>query len=131
MSLALEISILYAIFFNPTKMFRIPCPTNWIVAEEKYIKKIKKDPLNDRYFTARFLREVIRMRNYILKNYNKIHVPQIVFLGEDDHIVENDYIINFFKESKIVIYQGAQHGIVFGNIDCLAGDIDDWLRRIG
>lgn len=130
MNLFLEVSILFAIVFNPTKMFQIPCPTKWVVADEKYIKKIRKDPLNDRYFTARFFREVIRMRHYVFKNYHKIHVPQIVFLGEDDHIIENNYTIKFFKDSKIIIYKGAQHGIVFGNIKGLANDIDEWLKRV-
>jgi acylglycerol lipase len=125
-----ELSFLYSSLFKPKSKFKISILENMISDDKNLIKKISKDKLNQEKFSARCLKEIIKMNFYVQALYKKIHVPQIIFLGEDDHVVENNYNIKFFKGNKIVMYKGAQHGLIFGNMTELLDDVINWLEEI-
>jgi alpha-beta hydrolase superfamily lysophospholipase len=130
LGLPMEISIFFSILFNPRQMFYVPQPLNSIAAQKEDLKKILNDPLNQKYFTARFFKESIKIKKFVKKNYYLIKIPQIIFLGEDDHVINNEYAFKFFKGSKIVIYKGAEHTIFINNAKAVSEDIDGWLKQV-
>lgn len=131
LSIFYELSVLHAMVFNPTRMFEVPYPNKWIAANKKFVDKIGKDKLHQRHFTARFYREMIRMSMFVKKNYTRLHAPQLIFLGEDDHLVENRFVFRFFTNSKIIVYKGAAHGMFVNNVRQISEDIHGWLKQVG
>lgn len=133
-SLWTRIGILFARLFRPRKKYPIPLnDPDLFTATPRWQQFLRDDPLRLHQATARLLVESVRLDGYLRFTAKYVHVPVLLLLASEDHIIRNEptraFVERFPARDKSVIeYPGAHHTLEFEpNPDPFIGDIRTWL----
>ena len=133
-----RVSILLHYLFSPGKLFPIPIDRpEMFTANPEKIEYIRSDRLSLHHCTARFFFASFRMEKLLAKRVKDLATPTLVMLSENDAIVDNERLEDFFgrmgsSRKRLKVYEGAHHTLEFEKDPIpIFADVLEWIKSSG
>ena len=128
-----KIQIVFGSIFNPTMQIVGPIEDHMFTNTPKYLELIQNDPLKLDNASARFYFQSARLDWYVDKNIKNNSTPTLLFLAENDPIIDNEGVANVMVKSSAPLtthlYEDQKHSIQFDAPKRMTKDIVDWINR--
>lgn len=128
-----KLQIVIGSAINPTKQIEGPIDDYMFTDSPKFIDLIKNDPLKLDNASARFFLQSARLDRYLDKNIQNNSVPTLLFLAENDPIIDNEGVKKLMAKNpsplSTHLYENQKHSIQFDAPDRMVDDIVYWINN--
>lgn len=132
-SFSQKLQIVFGSIFNPTMQIAGPIEDHMFTDTPKYHELIRNDPLKLDYASARFFLQSARLDWYVDKNIENNSIPTLLFLAENDPIIDNEGVKNVMAKSAspltTYLYEDQKHSIQFDAPERMTKDIINWINN--
>ncbi len=131
-SLLDKFGIYFSRVFWQKKSIEPPVQTDAFTGVPAFRKYLRDDPLELHEISARFFVESSRMDVHLQNRIQRLNLPVFLILGSDDPVIDNDAVVELFRQSKgflqIKYFPGQRHLIQLEEPAYLVENIRMWLR---
>jgi len=130
------LEMLFASAFKPRRLYPIPIRVEMFTGDAEALAFIRRDGLRLTHASARFFWSLLRMRGWVNANAEKMTVPLLTLLAEDDEIIDNRRVRKWLEKvgspiGQTVEYPGVKHSILFEPCrERVLEDIERFLLRV-
>jgi Lysophospholipase len=123
-----------SILFRPNSMIKVPIKDEMFTSNEKYLKRIKNDPLRLRYIPGQHLLEIAKMERNLKKASGNIKVPVLLMLAGIDEIIDTVWIRRWHEklpspDKTLKFYKEYHHLLTFEEDAArVMEDITAWVK---
>ena len=128
-----KIQIVFGSVFNPTMQIPGPIEDHMFTDTPRFQELIRNDPLKLDNASARFFLQSARLDRYLEKHVGNNQTPTLLFLAENDPIIDNKGVEIFMTKSPSPLtthlYENQKHSIQFDAPKMMVDDIVSWVTR--